>query len=99
MKLRELKEKINQIDEKFLDYEVEVDTEGAEYICHMVSIDGLYIEDHESMGVYQVYLTLDNECKIHRPNNCKNCGYYKVALEYHSYLKENGVLRSIDERL
>jgi hypothetical protein len=71
MKLRELKEKINRIDDKFLDCEVQVDTEAAEFTCHLVDITGIYTDDGFYVGRDMVYITLDNSVKVHLPNDSR----------------------------
>jgi hypothetical protein len=95
MKLRELKEKIDALVieyPKFLDSKVLVDTEAAEFTVHMVDITNIYSEHVEDIGEDMVYLTLDNEVKLHRPNDCKRCNYYKMveeAIEAHNTEKQN----------
>lgn len=69
MKLRELKQKLQEIPDEYLDVEVLVDTDGAEFSCHMVDITGCYYEGIDDIGMDMVYLTLDDGCKTFRTNN------------------------------
>ena len=66
MKLKEIKQKLDEIPNKFLDCEILVDTDGVEFSCHMVDITNVFYEDKENMGLDFVYLSLDNACKIFR---------------------------------
>jgi hypothetical protein len=68
MKIKEVIEKLTEIYDKEGNIDLLVDTEGAEYICHMVEVTGVwtYPEVVRSEIGNACYLSLDNETKLHR---------------------------------
>lgn len=67
MKLWELKEKINSIDDKFLDSDVLVDVEAAEYTVHMADITDICSMTEEESGIQNfVSISLDHSVKLHK---------------------------------
>jgi hypothetical protein len=62
MKLSEFINKATKMLDKYGDADLLVDTEAAQYTCHMVEITGLYNNDEPSKH-YDI--TLDHTAKLH----------------------------------
>ena len=65
MKLREFKKLVNEIDDKFLDADILVDTDAAEFSVHMVDPISVDAHETEEMGKPFVSINLDHSVKIH----------------------------------
>lgn len=69
MLFKDFKKLVNEIDEeKFGDADVLVDTEAAQFTCHMVDPTGVYVEEDEifeCMGQKWVSISLSHDVKQH----------------------------------
>lgn len=66
MKLSELKERLNSIVSKYHEADVLIDTECAEFMCHMVEPTDIDVIDKEVFGRDIVIIGLDNNVKKHQ---------------------------------
>jgi len=69
MKLKELKEIINKIDDKYNEADILVDTEAALFSVHMVDITNITLEDNEysenTHGKPFIDIQLDDNAKMY----------------------------------
>lgn len=65
MKVKELREFFNSLSSDLDEIDVVVDTEAAQYSCHLVDVTGLYDNNYGEGFDRFICLCLDHDCKIH----------------------------------